>query len=384
MINDLASSCLFTFLVFSCIEMLTMIVKNLFLFVFGLMILSAGCGKGGGNDPTPTPPIDTTPVITNTFTNPLLPSGPDPWVAQKDGYYYYTHTLGNKVALWKTSKMDELKNAVPVTVWAPPINTAYSNDIWAPELHYLDNKWYIYVAADSSGINSTHRIYVLENAATDPTTGTWTLKGKLTDVTNKWAIDASVFTYNNIEYIIWSGWQGDVDGEQDIFISKLSNPYTIGSERVLISKPTFGWETKITSGINVIVNEGPEALINSSNKLFLTFSAGGCWSDDYALGLLSLKDGGDPLNAADWTKNADPVFTKNTSGGAFGPGHNGFFNSPDGTEDWIIYHANNSSGQGCGDARNPRMQKFTWNSDGTPNFGMPVAIGTKINKPSGE
>lgn len=361
-----------------------MIIRNLFLLAFGLMIMSAGCGKGGGDNPTPTPPVDTTPVNTNTFINPLLTSGPDPWVVQKDGFYYYMHTLGNKVAIWKTAKMDELKNAVPVTVWAPSANTAYSDDVWAPELHYLDNKWYIYVAADSSGINETHRIYVLENAAADPTSGTFTLKGKLTDATNKWAIDASVFTYNTSEYMVWSGWQGDADGEQDIFIAELTNPYTIGSDRVLISKPTFSWETRITSGINVTVNEGPEALENAAGNLFLTFSAGGCWSDDYSLGLLTLKAGGDPMNAADWTKNAGPVFTKNTSGGAYGPGHNGFFKSPDGTEDWIIYHANNSSGQGCGDMRNPRMQKFTWNSDGTPNFGTPVAVGAKITKPSGE
>ncbi len=349
------------------------------LFIF---LLNINCGKsGGGSSPQP---VDTTPVTTNTFTNPLLSSGPDPWVIQKDGFYYYTHTLGNRVALWKVSKIEQLKNATPVTVWSAVVNTAYSSDVWAPELHYVDNKWYIYFAADSSGINSTHRLYVLENAAADPTTGTWTLKGKLTDANNKWAIDASEFTYNNNNYLIWSGWQGDADGEQDIFIAKLSNAYTIDGTRVLISKPTYDWETRITGGVNVTVNEGPEALINSSNQLFLTFSAGGCWSDDYCLGLLTLKAGGDPMNAADWTKAATPVFTKNTSGGAFGPGHNGFFLSPDGKENWIIYHANNASGQGCGDARNPRAQQFTWNPDGSPNFGSPVAVGTPINKPSGE
>ncbi len=347
-----------------------------------IFVVCANCGKSGGN-PSP-PPVDTIPVPVNTFTNPLLSSGPDPWVVQKDGYYYYTHTLGNKVALWKTKKIEDLKNVVPVTVWAPAINTAYSDDVWAPELHYLDNKWYMYFAADSSGVNETHRIYVIENTSADPTAGAWTFKGKLADATNKWAIDASVFTYNSTNYLVWSGWQGDADGEQDIFIAKLANPYTIEGDRVLISKPTNNWETKITSGINVTVNEGPEALTNAAGQLFLTFSAGGCWSDDYALGLLTLKEGGDPLNPGDWTKSAAPVFTKNTSGGAYGPGHNGFFKSPDGTEDWIIYHANNSAGQGCGNARNPRIQKFSWNGDGTPNFGTPVSIGTKLTKPSGE
>src|SRR5579875_3334733 len=120
--------------------------------IFFIFLLNLNCGKTGSST-SPTQPVDTTPVSTNTFTNPLLSSGPDPWVTQKDGYYYYTHTLGDHIALWKTSKMDELKNATPVTVWSAVINTAYSNDVWAPELHYVDNKWYIYFAADSSGIN---------------------------------------------------------------------------------------------------------------------------------------------------------------------------------------------------------------------------------------
>ncbi|MDQ2753227.1 MAG: glycoside hydrolase family 43 protein [Bacteroidota bacterium] len=356
---------------------------KLHILFFIVIIAFTACGKNNNHD-TVTPPADTTPVRANTFTNPLLLSGPDPWVAQKEGYYYYTHTLGNKIALWKTDKMDELNRATPVTVWNAVANSDYSADVWAPELHFINNKWYLYFAADNGGDNSTHRIYVLENESADPTTGTWTLKGKLTDATNKWAIDASVFTYNNNNYLIWSGWQGDRDGEQDIFIAQLSNPYTVSSARVLISKPTYDWETRISGGVNVTVNEGPEALQNADGNLFISFSAGGCWSDDYCIGLLTLRNGGDPLNAADWTKGTTPVFTKNTSGNAYAPGHNGFFTSPDGKENWIIYHANSNSGQGCGDARSPRAQQFTWNKDGSPNFGSPVSLSIAITKPSGE
>ena len=100
--------------------------------------------------------------------------------------------------------------------------------------------------------------------------------------------------------------------------------------------------------------------------------------------MLTLKDGGNPLQAADWAKNAQPIFTKQPANNAFGPGHNAFFKSPDGTEDWNIYHANTTTGQGCGPTRNIRMQKISWNTDGTPNFGIPVKTGTALTIPSGE
>jgi GH43 family beta-xylosidase len=300
-------------------------------------------------------------------------------VFQKDTFYYYTHTFGNKLGIFKTNKMSKLSVAPLTTVWTPPIGTLYSNDIWAPELHYLQGKWYFYFAADD-GNNNNHRLYVLENASDDPTNGTWTFKGKLSDSSDKWAIDASVFQYNNQLYLIWSGWEGDSNVRQNIYIAKLKDPWTIDGPRVMISTPTHDWETIGDPD----VNEGPEGLLNPNGKLFITYSASGCWTDDYALGLLTLKEGGDPMNASDWTKSPTPVFTKKPENGAYAPGHNGFFKSRDGSENWIIYHANSQPNQGCGNARNPRMQKFTWNSDGTPNFGEPVPINTPIKKPSGE
>lgn len=341
-----------------------------------LLLTSLSCDKksGGGGDPTPPPPPPA-----NTFTNPLLSSGPDPWVIKKETNYYYTHTLGNRIAIWKTPKMSELKNVSSQTIWTAPSSGPNSKNVWAPELHFIDNKWYAYYAADD-GVNANHRMYVLENTSADPLTGTWESKGKISDPTNKWAIDGTVLNHNGLLYFIWSGWEGDVDVKQNLYIAKMQNPWTIEGNRVLISTPTYDWETIGSPD----VNEGPAALKNSNGKLFVTYSASGCWNDDYSLGLLTLKEGGNPLNAADWIKNTTPVFTKNTSGGAYGPGHNSFFKSYDGTEDWILYHANQASGQGCGDARNPRMQKFTWNGDGTPNFGQPVAIGASIKKPSGE
>ena len=81
-------------------------------------------------------------------------------------------------------------------------------------------------------------------------------------------------------------------------------------------------------------------------------------------------------------KETRPVFQKDPAIGVYGPGHNSFVKSPDGKEDWIVYHGAKFSGAGWN--RNVRMQKFDWNKDGTPNFGSPVPLEAFQRVPSGE
>src|ERR1700709_1282383 len=194
--------------------------RNQFLLYFAILLI--GCGKsssGGGTVVVPPPII---PVAT-TFTNPLLTSGPDPWVIQQDSTYYYMNTLGDHLAIYSTTKMSQLSKATVTSIWTPPTTGLYSKDIWAPELHLFNGKWFMYFAADD-GNNDNHRIYALENDAANPLAGNWIFKGKIADSTaDTWAIDASAFQYNNQLYLIWSGWQGTSNVEQDIFIAKMSD-----------------------------------------------------------------------------------------------------------------------------------------------------------------
>ncbi|GAA4314929.1 glycoside hydrolase family 43 protein [Mucilaginibacter gynuensis] len=314
----------------------------------------------------------------NTFTNPLLPAGPDPWNIYKDGYYYYTNSTGGNLVIWKTKDLTDLKSAEKKVIWVPPTGKEYSKELWAPELHFIRGKWYMYFAADD-GDNNHHRMYVVENPSLDPMKGEWTFKGKVADDTNKWAIDGSVFENKGKLYMIWSGWEGDKNGMQSIYIAEMSNPWTISSKRVKLSSPTYKWESN--SGIGVLVNEGPEILAHG-DKLYLIYSASGCWTDFYALGMLTASTKSNLLDVASWKKSAEPVFQQSPENGVYAPGHNSFFKSPDGKEDWILYHANANAGDGCGNKRSPRAQKFTWNKDGSPNFGTPVKLGTALALPS--
>ena len=318
------------------------------------------------------------------FTNPLLPSGADPWVIEKDGFYYYTHTTGRNIVLYKTKNLGDLKEAKWKVIWEPPPNTAYSKQIWAPELHRIDGKWYFYFAADN-GVNENHRLYVIENSSDDPMQGEWKFLGKIADSSDKWAIDGSVFQHKNQWYITWSGWEGDMNGQQEIYIAKLKNPWTIEGPRFRISSPVLDWErhgnlNDPNNPPHVAVNEGPQ-ILRRNDKLFIVYSASGCWTDQYGLGLLEL-EGNNLLDSSSWKKSPNPIFQTSVENNVFAPGHNSFFTSPDGKENWILYHANSEAGQGCGRNRSPRAQKFSWDEAGRPFFGTPVKTGEKLQVPS--
>jgi GH43 family beta-xylosidase len=324
------------------------------------------------------PPVVVPPTTTTTFSNPLLASGPDPWVYQKEGVYYYMHTLNDRLAIWKTSSMSELSTTPSKIVWTPPANGNAAKNLWAPELYFLDGKWYIYYSAGPGDLGQ-QRTWVLENASADPTTGTWIDKGRLFNPSDDfWAIDGTVLEQNNKRYFIWSGHNG-LDAVQRLYISQMSNPWTLVGPRVELSHPEYDWE-------NVgppYVNEGPE-ILKHGDKTFLIYSASFCGTDQYALGQLTAAANADPMLPTSWKKSAKPVFSQNPANRAYATGHNAFFKSKDGQEDWIIYHANSNPNEGCVEKRNPRMQKFTWNADGSPNFGVPVSISVSLPKPGGE
>ena len=320
-----------------------------------------------------------------TFANPLLEYGPDPYSTYHEGYYYYTHTMQDRLVLFKTKNLADLKNAEKKTIWIAPKNTDYGAEIWAPEFHFIKGKWYVYFAADN-GSNITHRMYVLENDSKDPMKGDWLFKGKIAAQTDKWAIDGNVFTYKKQLYMIWSGWEGDTNGQQNIYIAKMKSPTQIEGDRVLISSPKNPWELHgaLHDDVNppqVNVNEGPQFL-SHKNKVFIIFSASGCWTDNYSLGLLTFTGKDNLLEPSSWIKSETPILSQSHQTKVYAPGHNSFFKSPNGKEDWILYHANSNPGEGCGMKRSPRMQQIKWDQNGNPVIGDPVSEGKELAIPA--
>ncbi|SFA55426.1 Beta-xylosidase, GH43 family [Pedobacter suwonensis] len=359
--------------------------KFLILMTAGLPLLSTACQKSSQGDTT----INTEQgALVKYFQNPLVNGDhADPFVAQKDGNYYFLSTKGNRVAIAKTKAMSQLANAIETTVWTPPENTDHSADLWAPELHFLAGKWYIYVAAAQKGVDDSNRMFVLENENADPTQGMWNFKGKIADSGNdQWAIDGSVATIGNKNYFVWSGWENPTEKyKQYIYLAPMSNPWTISGPRIKISSPTNDWEKWEPTFLGAGVNEGPIMLQRDANSpVFIIFSASRYSSDNYCLAQIQLKTGSDPAIAENWI-NKKQVFVKSDKNSVYGPGHNGFFTSSftdqNGmvkSENWFIYHAR-STPNNPGQARTTRMQQLSWKADGSPDFG--TAISTGINLP---
>ncbi|WP_239163317.1 family 43 glycosylhydrolase [Paractinoplanes rishiriensis] len=315
------------------------------------------------------------------FTNPLNSTGPDPYMTWYNGnYYMMTTPWSGPLTMRKAPTIAAMKTTTPTAVFSAHA-TGRNASIWAPEFHLLNGpngqRWYVYYSAGTGDIE-TQRVHVLESSGLDPM-GPYTYKGMVFGSNNWWGIDGSVVTIDNQLYFTWSGvpttlWR---DSDPHIYIVAMSNPWTVSGARTVISAPTYDWERQGTP-----MNEGPVA-IQRNGRTFITYSASACQGPDYKIGQLTYT-GGNVLAAGSWVKKSTPIFQRNDAASVYGPAHHGFFKSPDGTEDWIVYHANSSSSQGCGSTRTTRIQKISWNADGTPNLGVPVSTSTVLAPPSGE
>ncbi len=316
------------------------------------------------------------------FANPVY-EGADPWVTKKDGHYYLCKSEGDQgISVWKSDKLTD--PGTKRIVWMAPDKGWNSHEVWAPELHHLNGRWYIYYAA-SDGKNANHRSGVLE-AKTDDPQGEYIDKGMLytgDDITgktnNRWSIDMTPLQLDGRLYGIWSGWPSDAD-IQYLYIAPMANPWTISGNRVKICEnDTHVWERVGQSPTGRGLHEGPEVL-KHGDKVFIVYSCSGSWEPTYKLGLLHMDAKADPLDPKSWKKVDKPAFQGTDR--VLGVGHASFTRSPDGSEDWIVYHSKISPEHGW--KRAVWMQPFTWNTDGFPDFGKPAPQARTLKAPAGE
>ena len=318
------------------------------------------------------------------FRNPLF-KGQDPWVIFNNGEYLFSGSYCGlaEICLKRSKTLAGLADAPWEGLWKPSRDSdPNAKEIWSPELHEVDDRWYIYYSADD-GRNDKHRLYVLASDAGpqgpfhEATTGL--PHGQMQIQPDRWAIDPNVFqAADGRMYLTWSCTnQGGAAFPQRICLALLKTPLSIQEPAVYISAPTEAWETR-----DAAIQEGPVGYTRAGHT-YITYSASASFiAKDYAVGVLALAPGGSPVDPRAWTKSG-PIFDRH--GATYGPGSVVFVPSRDGKQDWNVYHAINSFS--CVPAytcRSIRMQPMRFDQAGYPQLGIPRDPGERLDLPSGE
>lgn len=302
------------------------------------------------------------------FDNPIAEQRADPWVYKADsGEYYLIATVPDydRIVIRKAKSINGLKDAKDKEVWQRHDKGVMANHIWAPELHRIDGKWYIYFAAGESENKWNIRIYVLSNPSADPMQGKWTEEGRLKTKIDSFSLDATTFEHNGKRYLIWAQNVRGGNHGTALVLSEMKNPTTLTGPELVITEPDFSWEK-----VKYNVNEGP-AVIKKNGKIFVSYSASAT-NHNYCMGLLWIDEKADLMDIRNWSKAPAPVFSTNEELKRFGPGHNSFTTSEDGKTTIMIYHARNYKeieGDELSDKnRATRARVVEWTESGFPDF----------------
>jgi GH43 family beta-xylosidase len=305
------------------------------------------------------------------YNNPLVRQRADPWIHRADdGMYYYIATSPeyNRIEMRKSETINGIADAEVFTVWTKNDSGPMSHHIWAPELHRVNNKWYIYFAAGRAEDIWRIRMWVLSNNSDDPTQGTWVEEGQIETERDGFALDGTVFEHKGELYYVWAE-NTKRSNNTGLLISKMESPTKITGPQVIITEPEFEWERHTYA-----VNEGP-AVLKRNGKVFITFSASAT-DHTYAVGLLWADENADLMDTTSWNKLPEPVFYTNEALNRFGPGHNGFTVAEDGKTDVMVYHARDYKelkGSGLSDPnRDTRVRVIGWTKDGFPDFRQEI------------
>ena len=313
-------------------------------------------------------------IIETPYNTPLITQRADPYIYKHtDGVYYFTASVPkyDKIILRTARTIEGLKSAEEHIIWRKHDKGPMSVHIWAPEIHYLDNKWYIYFAAGDRDDIWNIRPYILECEDKDPITGSWVERGKIQSADKDqfsfqdFSLDPTVFESNGKRFCVWAEKVNIGKKISNIYIAEMESACKLKTSQVLLSSPDYDWER-----IGFWVNEGP-AVIKKNGKIFLTYSAsetGAC----YCIGMLYANEEDNLLDPRVWSKSKKPVICTDEEKGIYGPGHNSFTVSEDGKKDLMIYHARQHT-EIEGDPlyepnRHTMLMEVRWNKEGFPCF----------------
>ena len=183
----------------------------------------------------------------------------EPWIMQRADPYIYKHESGmyyftasvpayDKIILRESDTLEGLADATEHEIWHKHDTGIMGNHIWAPELHYLNQKWYIYFAAGDAEDKWNIRPYVLECADADPVRGIWRELGKMQCADEDefsfraFSLDATVFENHGKYYYVWAEKVGVGKMISNLYIAELETPNKLKTVQVMLTTPDYDWE----------------------------------------------------------------------------------------------------------------------------------------------
>ena len=320
--------------------------------------------------------------ILTDFNIPFIEQRADPYVVKgDDGKYYFTASVPayDRIVLRASDTLPGLKEAPEKTVWTKHESGPMSHHIWAPELHFLFGKWYIYFAGGERDAIWNIRPYVLECDGSDPMTGTWKELGKIKRSSDdiysfdSFSLDATVFENKGVYYYVWAEKVAGGVGISNLYIAKMQAADRLATAQVLLTTPDYDWER-----VDIWVNEGP-AVIKHDGRIYMTYSASAT-GECYCMGMLSIDENADLLDPRAWKKERKPVLCSDREKGFYGPGHNSFTEDENGNP-ICVFHARTYS-EIVGDPlydpnRHTMLMYVKWDKKGEPVFSYDNMYGLK-------
>ena len=307
------------------------------------------------------------------YNKPFIEQRADPYILRADdGKYYFTASVPeyDRIVLRCADSLKGLAAAEEKTIWTKHESGEMSRHIWAPELHYLFGKWYIYFAAGEQDNMWKIRPFILECQGPDPMKDEWIEKGKIRrsddDIYSfeAFSLDSTMFEHKGEWYYIWAEKVSVGIQISNLYIAKMESATKLATAQVLLTTPDYDWER-----VDIWVNEGP-AVIRHDGRIFVTYSASAT-GECYCMGMMSIDENADILDPKAWKKERYPVLSSDAGKGFFGPGHNSFTEDGEGNP-VCVFHARtyrDITGDPLYDPnRHTMLMRVEWNPEGYPVF----------------
>lgn len=254
-----------------------------------------------------------------TYINPVMDDGADPYVLYHDGVYYMYITNSYSWNGFEAYTSENLYDWEYAGVVAQKGDIIGGGNFWAPEVYSYNGRFYMFYSADE------HTAIAVSDSPLGPFVRT-------SDdfVFDFRAIDSSLFFDDDGRiYMYFCKVLHDEGEGQQIWGCEMNEDLlSVKTETLtLITSPNKGWEGWVNEGPFMLKHNGTYYLTYSGDFYFNKYYAVGCATSDSPLGIFA-KYGNNPVLKPDSFVH--------------GTGHHAFVTSAQTGEMFIIYHCHSS------------------------------------------